>query len=87
MNWQSDQAGAAQLMIFFVRAAREESWRLHPCALADMLPCFFACSHCNYARYDCISDLLAMKDEQNNKTTTTDSEEAWSGLQATHQIV
>ncbi len=38
-------------MMLFVRAEREGDWPLHMWCVAQMLPCFFAAGHINYARY------------------------------------
>ena len=35
----------------YVRAEREVDWCLHLACVCEMMPLFFAASHCNYARY------------------------------------
>ena len=48
--WVDNLIKPVLLMMFFVRAEREADWPLHLWAVAQMLPYFFASSHCNYAR-------------------------------------
>ena len=35
----------------YIRAEREADWCLHLACVREMMPLFFAASHCNYARY------------------------------------
>ena len=48
--WFDNLIKPVLLMMVFVRAEREADWPLHLWAVAQMLPYFFASSHCNYAR-------------------------------------
>ena len=51
--WTDNLIKPVFLMMIFVRAEREADWPLHLWAVEEMLPYFFAASHCNYARFDC----------------------------------
>ena len=51
--WTDNLIKPVFLMMIFVRAEREADWPLHLWAVEEMLPYFFASSHCNYARFDC----------------------------------
>ena len=39
------------IMMIYVRAEREAEWSLHLWAMQQIIPCFFAAGHVNYARY------------------------------------
>ena len=39
------------IMILYIRAEREGDWPLHPEAVKQMMPYFYARGHVNYARY------------------------------------
>ena len=49
-QWIANLIKPGLLMMVFLRAERDASWPVHVWAEADMLPGFFASSHCNYAR-------------------------------------
>ena len=51
--WTDNLIKPVFLMMIFVRAEREADRPLHLWAVEEMLPYFFASSHCNYARFDC----------------------------------
>ena len=51
--WTDNLIKPVFIMVIFVRAEREADWPLHLWAVEEMLPYFFASSHCNYARFDC----------------------------------
>lgn len=40
-----------EVLMNFLRATREGNWSLHLECIKEMLPCFFAYDHTNYARY------------------------------------
>ena len=46
--WIDNLIKPVLLMVVFVRASRDASWRLHLCAVDEMLPCLFASRHLYY---------------------------------------
>ena len=55
-----------QTLMLFLRATRENNWRLHLSAVRSMLPWFFAMDRVNYARYGTVYWLeMSCMDETN----------------------
>ena len=50
MFWRS-YFEMVSLLLTFIRATREGNWPLHLECIREMLPCYFAYDHVNYARY------------------------------------
>ena len=48
--WVENPMKPVFIMMMFVRAERESDWPLHLWTVTEMLPCFFAAGHQNYAR-------------------------------------
>ena len=58
--WVDNLIKPVLLMMVFVRAEREADWPLHLWAVAQMLPCFFASSHCNYASMSSLACVMVI---------------------------
>ena len=50
-HWVNNLIKPVFLMMLYFRAEREGEFRLHLYACKQMIPCFFAAGHVNYARY------------------------------------